>query len=182
MREIIQWFRKWRSSIKSWGGGRNLINTGKWWEILGSAGWISLKMRTEKEERRAAECSNRGGRKSGWGLVITCKTSVRGCLLLRRSDSVTMGQTDWALEEICWQERYNGSAEDGSESPLVRRVQNISAAMSRRFAISNSGEAVEELTSNCVPSTSAGEGQDFTQQKGTLQRVSRAFHVPLLIG
>lgn len=64
----------------------------------------------------------------------------------------------------------------------MRRVQNISAAMSRRFAISNSGEAVEELTSNCVPSTSAGEGQDFTQQKGTLQRVSRAFHVPLLIG
>ena len=67
-------------------------------------------------------------------------------------------------------------------TPLVRRARNISAAMSRRFAIRNSGEAVEELASNRLPSPSTGQGPDFIQQKGTLVRVSRAFHVPLLIG
>lgn len=68
-------------------------------------------------------------------------------------------------------------------SPLVRRARNVPAAMSRRCAVSSSGEAVEELASNHrLPSTSTGEGQDFIQQKETLMRVSRAFHVPLLIG
>jgi len=54
----------------------------------------------------------------------------------------------------------------------------MSAAMSRRFAISDSSEVVEELTSNRLPSASPGEA---IQQKGTLVRVSRAFHVPLLM-
>lgn len=67
-------------------------------------------------------------------------------------------------------------------SLLVGRARNVSAAMSRRFAISNSGEAVEELTSNHLPSNSMGEGQGFIQQKGTLMSVSRAFRVPLLTG
>lgn len=67
-------------------------------------------------------------------------------------------------------------------SLLVGRPWNVSAAMSRRFSISNSGEAAEELTSNHLPNTSMGKGQAFIQQKGTLMSVSRAFRVPLLTG
>lgn len=53
--------------------------------------------------------------------------------------------------------------------------------MNRRFAIGNSSEAAEELTSHHLPGTSLGEGQDFIEQTGTLVKVSRTFHVPVLV-
>lgn len=139
-------------------------------------------MRTEEEERRTAECSNRKGRKVVEGWLSRAKPRRGGAC-----SSVGVTRLPWGRPAEPW---GRSADREGTlvvlkmtvSSLLAGRARNVSAAMSRRFAISNSGEAVEELTSNHLPNNSMGKGQGFIQQKGTLMSVSRAFRVPLLTG